>query len=141
MSQRRWSLRNARNSPFELWVSIVAIVNVIAFVLKPNANPIHVLVAPADLVWAIIYGLAGALIFVGLIRADSSQLEAAGLVLLITGIAVQLIIFGTLGVATLTGTWGTLISLGSLAALTVWRFRVLAQASRAAKATDGAVEK
>lgn len=128
--ERRWSLSNASNSQFELWISIVTVVNVITFFTRPEVNPVHELVSPLDGIWAVMYALAGILIAVGVLRTKSANFEAAGMVLLIVGLAVQLVVFGTLGVASLNGTWGTLISLGSLAYLAIWRFRVILRTSR-----------
>ncbi len=127
---RRWSLKRARASPFELWVSIVAMVNVVGFFLRPDANPIHELVSPWDSIWAVSYGIAGVLMFVGIVRERSSNIEAAGLCLLLGGLIVQLIVFASLGVNALNGTWGTLVSLGALSVITVWRIAILIRASR-----------
>ena len=130
MARRRFSLDRARQSPFELWVAIVAIVNVVAYFTREDANPVHELVAPWDTVWAVTYAIAGVLMAVGLLRERSANLEAAGLLLLLGGLLVQLLVFASLGVATLTGTWGTLVNLGSLTVITVWRVRTLVRASR-----------
>jgi hypothetical protein len=138
--RRRWSFANAASSPFELWVGIVAMVNVVGFLTKPDANPIHLLVAPLDAVWACTYGVAGALLFVGLVRDRSSHLEAIGLALLLGGILVQLIVFGTLGVTSLNGTWGTIVSLSALGVIAVWRMQILLSSSRRLKRLDKATE-
>ncbi len=126
----KWSIKRARTSPFELWVSIVAIVNVVGFFARGEQNPIHELVAPWDTVWAVTYAIAGVLMFIGMVRERSSHIEAAGLCLLLGGLIVQLIVFAALGVSALNGTWGTLVSLGSLSVITVWRISMLIKASR-----------
>lgn len=127
---RRWSFRNAVGSPIELWLSVVCMVGVAAFVTRPTASPIHQLVSPWDAIWAIVYGVAGVCIFVGLVRARSANIEVAGLSLMVCGIAVQLVVFASLGVSTLTGTWGTIVSLGGLGLAIVWRISTIVRISR-----------
>lgn len=129
--RRKWTLNNAAGSPFELWISILTIVNVVSFLLRPEANPIHDLVYPWDFLWAFMYALAGVAIFIGLVRERSAHFEASGLLLLLAGLAVQLAVFGTLGVSTLTGTWGTFVSLSTLSLIAIWRLKIITKASKA----------
>jgi hypothetical protein len=128
--ERKWSFKNAAGSPFELWISFLAIINVIGFITRRDANPVHLLVYPWDAVWAGVYFVAGILIAIGLLRKNSAHFEAGGLVLLLAGILVQIVVFGTLGVASLNGTWGSLVSLASLGAITIWRFSILNKISK-----------
>jgi hypothetical protein len=124
----RFSFRNASGSPFELWVGIVAIVNALFY--DVDRNPIHALLKPWDQVWVVLYGIAGAFIVYGLLRNRGSRIEAVGLIMLIGGLVIQITVFASLGVPTLTGTLGTLITLSTLVCLVVWRLRILLRASK-----------
>jgi hypothetical protein len=115
---------------FTSWIGCVAAINVISFFLYPGLSPIHDLIAPWDTLWAVTYGLAGILIFIG-IGWERGNAEAAGIILLIGGALVQVLVFSAAGsVRSLTGTWFTVTNLSLLAIFASGRLWELLKASK-----------
>lgn len=114
----------------ESWIAFVAIINIVSFFLYPERNPIHLLVAPVDTLWAISYALAGVLILVG-IGKERANIEAAGLMLLISGALIQVLVFAAVGsVRSLAGTWFTILNLLLLAVFASGRVWQILKTSR-----------
>lgn len=126
----RYAVRRLLARDFQSWVALLTVVNVLAFFFHPTPNPIHELVHPWDTLWALTYGAAGVLMLIGIIRPKSAHIEAAGLMLLIAGLLVQILVFASLGVPTLIGTWFSVFTLSTLVVFAAARVTTLVKSTR-----------
>lgn len=83
--------------PFETLIACIAIISSARFFFHPD-NPVSVIQPvshPWDYIWAAIYMISGFSVILGLIVVDEEEelghrnLEAAGLVLMMSGVAIQ----------------------------------------------------
>lgn len=109
----------------------MAVANVIGFFRDPTRNPIHAIAAPWDSVWAVMYGIAGALLLISFIaRRPLANLEAGGWCLIAAGAAVQVVVFASFGVGSLSGTWLTVAILGLLFVIAIYRVVAIRSSGR-----------
>jgi len=121
----------------DAWIAVAALANVLGFFRDPSRNPIHAVAAPWDSLWAVMYGIGGLLLLVAFaLKRPTANIEAGGWALIAAGAIVQVVVFASFGVGSLSGTWATVTILALLVVIAVYRILSIRRAGKVTDARD-----